>query len=59
MTEIAENKPLQFMAEDKVVVQNFFEDKGLGLTWTGYFPERLAHRLPEKGVALRPNFSRG
>ena len=47
------------MAEDKVVVQNLFEDKGQGLVWTEYFPERLAHRLPEQGVALRPNFLRG
>jgi hypothetical protein len=59
VTEIAEIKPSQFMEGDKVVVQNLFEDKGQGLAWTGYIPERLAHHLSEKGVALRPNFLRG
>ena len=59
VTEIAEIQPSQFMEGDKVVVQNIFEDKGQGLTWTGYFPERLAHRMTESGVVLRPNFFRG
>ena len=59
VTEIAEIQPSQFMEGDKVVVQNLFEDKGQGLVWTGYFPERLAHRMSENGVALRPNFLRG
>lgn len=59
VTEIAEIQPSQFMEGDKVVVQNIFEDKGQGLTWTGYFPERLAHRMNENGVTLRPNFFRG
>jgi pilus assembly protein CpaF len=59
VTEIAEIQPSQFMEGDKVVVQNLFEDKGQGLAWTGYFPERLAHRMSENGVALRPNFLRG
>jgi pilus assembly protein CpaF len=59
VTEIAEIQPSQFMEGDKVVVQNIFEDKGQGLTSTGYFPERLAHRMNENGVALRPNFFRG
>lgn len=58
VTEIAEIQPSQFMEGDKVVVQNIFEDKGQGLTWTGYFPERLAHRMNENGVVLRPNFFR-
>jgi pilus assembly protein CpaF len=56
VTEIAEIQPSQFMEGDKVVVQNIFEDKGSGLHWTGYFPERLARRMEEHGVALRPNF---
>lgn len=59
VTEIAEIQPSQFMEGDKVVVQNIFEDKGQGLAWTGYFPERLAHRMTENGIALRPNFFRG
>jgi pilus assembly protein CpaF len=59
VTEIAEIQPSQFMEGDKVVVQNIFEDKGQGLTWTGYFPERLAHRMTEHGVTLRANFFRG
>ncbi len=59
VTEIAELLPSQFMEGDKVVVQNIFEDKGHGLNWTGYFPERLARRLQENGVTLRPNFFRG
>jgi pilus assembly protein CpaF len=59
VTEIAEIQPSQFMEGDKVVVQNIFEDKGQGLAWTGYFPERLAHRMTESGVVLRPNFFRG
>ncbi len=59
VTEIAELLPSQFMEGDKVVVQNLFEDKGHGLNWTGYFPERLARRLQENGVTLRPNFFRG
>ena len=59
VTEIAEIQPSQFMEGDKVVVQNIFEDKGHGLTPTGYFPERLARRLDENGVVLRPNFLRG
>jgi hypothetical protein len=47
------------MEGDKVVVQNIFEDKGSGLHWTGYFPERLARRMEEHGVPLRPNFFKG
>lgn len=58
VTEIAEMQPSQFMEGDKVVVQNVFEDKGNGLQWTGYFPERLARRMEENGVVLRPNFFR-
>ncbi len=58
VTEIAEIQPSQFMEGDKVVVQNIFEDKGQGLAATGYFPERLARRMNENGVALRPNFLR-
>ena len=59
VTEIAEISPSQFMEGDKVVVQNLFEDKGQGLNWTGYFPDRLAHRMGENGFTLRPNFFRG
>ena len=58
VTEIAEIQPSQFMEGDKVVVQNIFEDKGNGLAWTGYFPERLAKRMEENAVLLRPNFFR-
>ena len=58
VTEIAEIQPSQFMEGDKVVVQNIFEDKGNGLLWTGYFPERLARRMEENGTLLRPNFFR-
>jgi len=58
VTEIAEMQPSQFMEGDKVVVQNIFEDKGQGLSWTGYFPERLARRLEANGVPLRPQFFR-
>ncbi len=58
VTEIAEIQPSQFMEGDKVIVQNIFEDKGSGLNWTGYFPERLAKRMEENGVTLRPNFFR-
>ncbi len=58
VTEIAEIQPSQFMEGDKVVVQNVFEDKGNGLSWTGYFPERLAKRMEENGVPLRPSFFR-
>jgi len=58
VTEIAEIQPSQFMEGDKVVVQNIFEDKGNGLAWTGYFPERLARRMEENAVLLRPNFFR-
>ena len=59
VTEIAEISPSQFMEGDKVVVQNLFEDNGHGLNWTGYFPDRLAHRMGENGFTLRPNFFRG
>jgi Flp pilus assembly CpaF family ATPase len=59
VTEIAEMQPSQFMEGDKVVVQNVFEDRGQGLRWTGYFPERLARRLAEHGVHLTPQFFRG
>jgi len=59
VTEIAEIQPSQFMEGDKVVVQNIFEDKGNGLHGTGYFPERLAKRMEEHGVPLRPNFFKG
>jgi len=58
VTEIAEIQPSQFMEGEKVVVQNIFEDKGNGLAWTGYFPERLAKRMEENAVLLRPNFFR-
>jgi pilus assembly protein CpaF len=58
VTEIAEIQPSQFMEGDKVVVQNIFEDKGTGLAWTGYFPERLARRMEENATLLRPNFFR-
>ncbi len=58
VTEIAEIQPSQFMEGDKVVVQNIFEDKGTGLNWTGYFPERLARRMEENATPLRPNFFR-
>ena len=54
VTEIAEMQPSQFMEGDKVVVQNIFEDKGQGLAWTGYFPERLARRLESHGVSITP-----
>ncbi len=52
-------QPSQFMEGDKVVVQNIFEDRGTGLAWTGYFPDRLARRLEEQGIILRPSFFRG
>ncbi|RLC71020.1 MAG: hypothetical protein DRI81_18330, partial [Chloroflexi bacterium] len=58
VTQIAEMQPSQFMEGDKVVVQNVFEDKGQGLRWTGYFPERLAKRLQEHGARLMPQFFR-
>lgn len=58
VTEIAEVQPSQFMEGDRVVVQNVFEDKGQGLRWTGYYPEKLAQRLESSGVALRPTFFR-
>lgn len=58
VTEIAEMSPSQFMEGDKVVVQNIFEDKGQGLVWTGYHPERLAQRLSANGISLRPQFFR-
>jgi pilus assembly protein CpaF len=59
VTELAEMQPSQFMEGDKVVVQNVFEDKGQGLAWTGYYPERLTARLKEGGVQIAPNFFRG
>ena len=55
---IAEMQPSQFMEGDKVVVQNVFEDQGQGLSWTTYFPQRLARRLGEHGVHLSPQFFR-
>jgi hypothetical protein len=58
ITQIAEMQPSQFMEGDKVVVQNIFEDVGQGLSWTGYFPQRLARRLGEQGVHLSPQFFR-
>ncbi len=58
VTEIAEMQPSQFMEGEKVVVQNIFEDKGQGLTWTGYYPEKLKRRLSEHGVHLAPQFFR-
>jgi len=58
VTQIAEMQPSQFMEGDKVVVQNVFEDKGQGLFWTNYFPERLARRLEGNGVHLTPQFFR-
>ena len=60
VTEIAEIQPSQFMEGDKVVVQNIFEDRGSGsgLTWTGYYPERLAARLKDRGIVLQPQFFR-
>ena len=58
VTQIAEMQPSQFMEGDLVVVQNVFEDKGQGLGWTGYYPERLAKRLQEGGVHLPPQFFR-
>jgi len=58
ITQIAEMQPSQFMEGDKVVVQNIFEDKGQGLFWTNYFPERLARRLEGNGVHLTPQFFR-
>jgi pilus assembly protein CpaF len=58
VTEIAEIQPSQFMEGERVVVQNIYEDKGQGLAWTNYFPERLAHRMSEGAVPLRPTFFR-
>ncbi|MCP4542758.1 MAG: CpaF family protein [Chloroflexi bacterium] len=58
ITAIAEMQPSQFMEGDKVVVQNIFEDKGQGLSWTTYFPQRLTKRLGEHGVHLSPQFFR-
>lgn len=58
VTEVAEMQPSQFMEGDKVVIQNVFEDRGSGLAWTGYYPERLAKRLEERGIPLSPKFFR-
>ncbi len=57
--QLAEIQPSQFMEGGKVVVQNIFEDKGQGLSWTNYYPERLVKRLNQRGVSLRPQFFRG
>ncbi len=57
--QLAEIQPSQFMEGGKVVVQNIFEDKGQGLSWTNYYPERLVKRLQQRGVSLRPQFFRG
>ena len=46
----------QFMEGDRVVIQNVFEDKGQGLRWTGYYPERLMQRLKQHGITLPPKF---
>ncbi|MDR7574462.1 MAG: ATPase, T2SS/T4P/T4SS family [Armatimonadota bacterium] len=58
VTEVAEMQPSQFMEGDRVVIQNIFEDRGSGLAWTGYYPERLAKRLEERGIPLSPKFFR-
>ncbi|MEA3341260.1 MAG: ATPase, T2SS/T4P/T4SS family [Chloroflexota bacterium] len=58
VTQIAEMQPSQFMEGEKVIVQNVFEDKGQGLRWTGYYPERLAKRLQSHGQRLTPQFFR-
>jgi hypothetical protein len=46
------------MEGDTVVIQDIFEDNGQGLDWTGYYPERLAQRLKQHSVRLRPQFFR-
>jgi pilus assembly protein CpaF len=58
VTQIAEMQPSQFMEGDTVVIQDIFEDNGQGLDWTGYYPERLAQRLKQHSVRLRPQFFR-
>ncbi len=58
VTELAEMQSSQYMESGKVVVQNIFEDKGQGLNWTGYYPERLAERLKGRGVHINPQFFR-
>lgn len=58
VTEVAEMLPSQFMEGDRVVIQNIFEDRGNGLVWTGYFPERLAVRLNAAGIPLTHKFFR-
>ncbi len=53
VTEIAEVAPSRFMEEGKVIVQNVFEDRGQGLIFTGYFPDKLANLMKERGVILQ------
>jgi pilus assembly protein CpaF len=53
VTEIAEVAPSRFMEENKVVVQKVFEDRGQGLIYTGYFPDKLATLMKERGVILQ------
>jgi pilus assembly protein CpaF len=59
VTEIAEMQASQFMEGDTVVVQKIFEDTGQGLSWTGYYPERLTKTMKGRGVHIPPRFFRG
>ncbi len=59
VTEIAEIAPSRFMEDGKVVVQNVFEDRGQGLAFTGYFPDKLATLMKERGVILQRNLFTG
>ncbi len=58
VTDIAEISPSQYMEGDRVIVQSIFEDKGHGMAWTGYFPERLAAVMKERNVPLMQSFFR-
>jgi pilus assembly protein CpaF len=56
VTEVAEILPSQFMEDGHVVIQNIFEDRGTGLNWTGYIPERLIKKMREKGFPITIQF---
>jgi len=56
VTEVAEVLPSQFMEDGHVVIQNIFEDKGTGLAWTGYFPERIVKRMRDRGFPITIQF---
>jgi pilus assembly protein CpaF len=56
VTEVAEILPSQFMEDGHVVCQNIFEDRGTGLNWTGYIPERLIKKMRERGFPITIQF---